>query len=95
MSASSLDNAARQKRGLGPEMGITGPIPVKVVEDARQGQWTPPPRVELDLTKAAIDGAIPGLDQAGRDAPGARASTISPSLTGRISRISCSTRLRC
>jgi hypothetical protein len=61
-----LDNAARQKRGLGPDMGITGTIPVKVVKTLGKGNDAPP-RVELDLTKAALDGTMPGLTKpAGR-----------------------------
>ena len=58
----TLDNAARQKRGLGPEAGITGPIQVKVVKALGKGPETPP-RVEIDLTRAALDGAIPGLSK--------------------------------
>ena len=61
-----LDNAARQRRGLGPEAGITGPTPVKVVK-ALGKAGDPPPRVEIDLTKAALDGTLPGLNKpAGR-----------------------------
>ncbi len=59
----TLDNAARQKRGLGPEAGITGAVQVRVVKPLGKGVETPP-RVEIDLTKAALDGAIPGLTKA-------------------------------
>lgn len=62
----TLDNAARQRRGIGPEAGISGPVQVKVVQPLGR---TPeaPPRIELDLTRAAIAGAIPGFTKpAGR-----------------------------
>ncbi len=62
----TLDNAARQRRGIGPEAGITGPLQVKVIKTLGK---TPeaPPRVEVDLTRAAIDTSIPGLSKpAGR-----------------------------
>ncbi len=59
----TLDNAARQKRGLGPEAGITGPVQARVVKQLGRSADAPP-RVELDLSKAAIDGAIPGLSKA-------------------------------
>ena len=64
----TLDNAARQKRGLGPEAGINGPVQVKVTKALGKGVDTPP-RVENDLTRASLDGAIPGLTKpAGRAA---------------------------
>lgn len=64
----TLDNAARQKRGLGPEAGINGPVQVKVSKALGRGADTPP-RVEADLAKASLDGAIPGLSKpAGRAA---------------------------
>lgn len=66
-----LDNAARQRRGLGPETGITGAIPVKVVKVLGKAQDAPP-RVELDLTKAALDGTMPGLSK-----PAGRAGRVS------------------
>lgn len=59
----SLDNAARQKRGLGPEFGITGPVQIKVTKALGKGVETPP-RVEADLSKAALDGVLPGLSKA-------------------------------
>ncbi|WP_156639871.1 hypothetical protein [Bosea sp. PAMC 26642] len=56
----TLDNAARQKRGFGPEAGISGPVQVKAVKQVgKSGDG--PPRIEIDLTKASIDGLIPGL----------------------------------
>lgn len=69
----TLDNAARQRRGIGPESGISGPIQVKVTKPLGK---TPeaPPRVEIDLTKATVESAVPGLSKpAGR--PGKAAFT--------------------
>jgi hypothetical protein len=66
-----LDNAGRQRRGIGPEAGITGSIPVKVVKALGKGTDAPP-RVELDLTKAALDGSFPGLNK-----PAGRAGRVS------------------
>lgn len=64
----TLDNAARQKRGLGPEAGINGPVQVKVTKALGKGV-NAPPRVENDLTKASLDGVFPGLSKpAGRAA---------------------------
>ena len=64
----TLDNAARQKRGLGPEAGISGPVQVKVTKALGKGAASAP-RVENDLTKASLDGVIPGLSKpAGRAA---------------------------
>ena len=64
----TLDNAARQKRGLGPEAGINGPVQVRVTKALGRGVDSPP-RVENDLTKASLDGVIPGLSKpAGRAA---------------------------
>ncbi|HEV7324581.1 MAG TPA: hypothetical protein VGN91_05900 [Bosea sp. (in: a-proteobacteria)] len=62
----TLDNAALKRRGFGPETGITGPLQVKVVKALGK---TPevPPRIEVDLTKAAIDTGVPGVSKpAGR-----------------------------
>lgn len=58
-----LDSAARQRRGLGPESGIGGPVQVKVAKVLGKGVDTPL-RVEIDLTKATLDGVIPGLTKA-------------------------------
>lgn len=69
----TLDNAARQRRGIGPESGISGPIQVKVTKPLGK-MPDAPPRVEIDLTKAAIDSAVPGVSKpAGR--PGKAAFT--------------------
>ncbi|TCR66493.1 DUF3971 domain-containing protein [Bosea sp. BK604] len=58
-----LDNAARQRRGFGPEAGITGSVPVKVSKPLGRGA-DQPPRVELDLTRAAIESSVPGFTKA-------------------------------
>lgn len=64
--ALTLDNAARQRRGIGPEAGITGPVQVKVIKALSKGAETPV-RVEIDLARAAIDSVVPGLTKpAGR-----------------------------
>ncbi len=61
-----LDNASRQKRGFGPDAGVSGPVPVKVTKALGKGS-DQPPRVEIDLTKATIDSAVPGFSKpAGR-----------------------------
>lgn len=62
----SLDAAARQRRGFGPEAGISGTLPVKVVKAFGKG-GDAPPHVEIDLTKVGLDGTVPGLSKpAGR-----------------------------
>ncbi len=62
----SLDAAARQRRGFGPDTGISGTLPVKVVKSFGKGGDTPP-RVEIDLTKVGLEGTVPGLSKpAGR-----------------------------
>jgi hypothetical protein len=61
--AFTLDNAGRQRRGLGPELGLSGPVPIKVTQALGKGSDSPP-RVEADLTKAALDGLLPGFSKA-------------------------------
>lgn len=62
----ALDAAARQRRGFGPEAGISGTLPVKVVKSFGRGADAPP-RIEIDLTKVGLDGTVPGLSKpAGR-----------------------------
>ncbi|MCO5092994.1 DUF3971 domain-containing protein [Bosea sp. (in: a-proteobacteria)] len=56
----ALDAAARQRRGLPADAGITGTLPVKVTKLIGKG-GEPPPRVEIDLTKVALEGVVPGL----------------------------------
>ena len=61
-----LDNAALKRRGFGPESGISGPLQVKVAKPLGRSPEAPP-RVEVDLTKAAIDTGVPGVSKpAGR-----------------------------
>lgn len=67
----NLDAAARQRRGLGADSGIQGTVPVKVSKSLGRGTDAPP-RVEIDLTKVAIEGLVPGLSK-----PAGRAGKIS------------------
>ena len=56
----TLDDAGRNKLGLALGSGVTGPMAVKVVS-AFGVRGTPPAQVELDLTRTALDGVLPGL----------------------------------
>lgn len=67
----NLDAAARQRRGFGTDSGVLGTLPVKVAKTFGKG-GDGPPRVEIDLTKVALDGVIPGLNK-----PAGRAGKIS------------------
>lgn len=58
-----LDAAARQRRGFGPESGISGVVPVKVTK-AFGKSADAPPHIEMDLAKAGLDAPIPGLSKA-------------------------------
>jgi hypothetical protein len=63
-----LDQAARQRRGLGFDGKVTGPIPMKVIQPLNKDKDTNP-RIELDLTRVAIDGLLPNWTKpAGRSA---------------------------
>lgn len=63
-----LDNAALKRRGFGPETGISGPLQVKVTKPLGRSPDAPP-RVEVDLVRAAIDTGVPGVSKpAGRAA---------------------------
>ncbi len=53
-----LDQAARQKRGLGFDGAVTGPVAVKVTQGLGRASAAAP-RVEIDLTRAAIEGLLP------------------------------------
>ncbi|MGL5361346.1 MAG: DUF3971 domain-containing protein [Bosea sp. (in: a-proteobacteria)] len=53
-----LDQAARQKRGLGFDGAITGPVSVKLTQGLGRTNAAPP-RMEIDLTRAAIEGLLP------------------------------------
>ncbi|MEI5663480.1 hypothetical protein WBO78_00930 [Bosea sp. CCNWLW174] len=62
----NLDSAALKRRGLGPETGLSGAMQVKVVKPLGKSPEAPP-RIEVDLTKAAIDTGVPGISKpAGR-----------------------------
>jgi hypothetical protein len=64
--AFTLDDAARARRGLSFGSQLTGPVPLKVIFALGQSP-KPGMRIEADLTKAAIDQAIPGwVKPAGR-----------------------------
>lgn len=67
----NLDAAARQRRGLGGDSGVVGILPVRVTKSFAKGTDAPP-RVEIDLTKVALDGVMPGLSK-----PAGRAGKIS------------------
>jgi hypothetical protein len=74
--AMTLDEAARLRRGVGKAGQITGPTPVRVTAslDGREGRSIV---VDMDLTRAAIDGVLPGLSKpAGR--PGRLSFDIEP-----------------
>lgn len=60
--AFTLDNAGRQRRGFGPEMGVNGPVQIKVAT-ALGKNGAQPPRIEADLTKASIESGVPGLSK--------------------------------
>ena len=70
----SMDEAARGKLGLPSGAGLSGPVGVKVTASLDQGDTTKA-QVELDLTRAAIDGLLPGWSKpSGR--PGKAAFTL-------------------
>jgi len=74
--AMTLDDAARAKLGLHAGKAITGPMPVKVTPASEAGS-APSFDVEADLTRAAIDGFIPGWQKpAGR--PGKLTFRLTP-----------------
>ena len=56
--AMTLDDAARARKGLSFGNQLTGPMPIRVVLPL--GPRKAPPRIEADLTRAAIDDFIPG-----------------------------------
>jgi hypothetical protein len=58
VAAMTLDDAARARKGLSFGSQLTGPVPIRVVVPL--GQKKAGPRVEADLTRAAIDDFIPG-----------------------------------
>ncbi len=58
----ALDDALRGRKGLPQAPQLSGTIPVRaVVPIGRSGPGKPPVKVEADLTRAGIDGLLPGL----------------------------------
>jgi hypothetical protein len=66
-----LDEAARIKRGLNFGAAFTGSLPIKITAPLTS-QSTARPKVEIDLTRAAIDGLVPGWSK-----PSGRAAKLS------------------
>ena len=64
--AMTLDDASRTRLGLHAGKAITGPMPVKITPAADPGGPAAGFDVEADLTRTAINGVIPGLDEARR-----------------------------
>lgn len=56
----TADDALRAKRGFGPQSGIKGPILVTAKAPVQQLGPGDQTTVTLDLTKAAVDGLVPG-----------------------------------
>ena len=56
-----LDDAARARMGFGFGAGLSGPINARLT--APFGKADAPAQVELDLTRTAIDGLLPGLSK--------------------------------
>lgn len=72
--AMTLDDAARARRGLAFGPQLTGPLPVRIVAPLAKGPRGGAPKVEVDLTRAALDDLVPGWSKpAGR--PGRLAFT--------------------
>ena len=67
----TVDDAARAKRGLSFGSMLTGPVAVRIKSDFPVSAKTGLP-VEIDLTKAAIDGLVPGWSKAAGKAARAR-----------------------
>ncbi len=62
----TVDQAMRQRRGLGLNGTVTGPLALRVVKPLGR-KPDAPPRLEFDLARAVIDGALPGWSKpAGR-----------------------------
>lgn len=55
----TVDQALRQRKGLAFGGGVSGPMPMRVVKPLGR-RPDAPPRFEIDLTRAAIDGVLPG-----------------------------------
>ncbi|MFM9974293.1 MAG: hypothetical protein ACKVON_06920 [Beijerinckiaceae bacterium] len=65
-----LDEAALKKRGINLGQRLTGPLPVKISTLREQGENLTA-KVEVDLTKAVINGLLPGFQK-----PAARAGKL-------------------
>jgi hypothetical protein len=74
--SATLDQAARQRRGLNLP-GLTGPVQVRVSRTLTPDKTEAPLRVEADLTRAVIDGLVPGWSK-----PAGRAGKLSFNLSG-------------
>jgi len=62
----TLDDALRAKHGFGAIPGLSGPVGVKLTSPLG-GKDKPRAQVEMDLTRAGIDGVVPGFSKpAGR-----------------------------
>lgn len=55
----TVDQAARQRRGMNFGGAITGPVSLRVVKPLGR-KPDAPPRFEIDLARAGIDGLLPG-----------------------------------
>lgn len=67
----SLDEAARIKRGLNFGPALTGSLPIRITAPLSR-QPASRPRVEIDLTRNAIEGLVPGWSK-----PSGRAAKLS------------------
>jgi hypothetical protein len=65
--AMTLDEAARRARGLSFGAQLAGPLPVRIVAPLAKGPKGGAPRVEVDLTRTALEDLVPGWSKpAGR-----------------------------
>jgi hypothetical protein len=71
----TLDDALRAKHGFGSIPGLSGPVGVKLTSPLG-GKDKPKAQVEMDLTRAGIDGVVPGFSK-----PAGRAGKLSFSVT--------------
>ncbi|MCE4224712.1 DUF3971 domain-containing protein [Methylobacterium sp. C25] len=77
-----LDETFRAKKGFPVAPQLTGSIPARItVPIGRSGSGKPPMRVEADLTKAGIDGLLPGWSKAAGK-PGKLSLTLAENANG-------------
>ncbi|GLS45705.1 AsmA-like C-terminal region-containing protein [Methylobacterium brachythecii] len=77
-----LDETLRAKKGFPVAPQLSGPIPARLtVPIGRPGPGKPPIRVEADLTKAGIEGLLPGWSKAAGK-PGKLAFTLAENQSG-------------